>query len=86
MENQLGISKDTVTKFLNSEGFRNYRLQMMQALKDSQSLIRTADFGPSFSVPQFSGIMFLDEAVFHLDGGINTHNCTHWSRTNPTVR
>ena len=25
--------------------------------------------------------MFSDEAVFYLDGGINTHNCSYWSRT-----
>ena len=27
--------------------------------------------------------MFSDEAVFYLDGGINSHNCSHFCRTTP---
>lgn len=28
-------------------------------------------------------ILFSDEAVFHLDGGVNIHNASHWSVNNP---
>ena len=27
--------------------------------------------------------MFSDEAVFHLEGGINVHNCSHWGVEDP---
>lgn len=88
MGNQLGISKDTVRKYLKNEGFRNYRPQIVQALKGTDKIARVSfaqlilervSLSPNF----LERIMFSDEAVFHLDGGINTHNCSHWSRTNP---
>ena len=28
-------------------------------------------------------LLFSDEAVFHLDGKVNTQNCRHWSNGNP---
>ena len=36
--------------------------------------------------PEFFKILiFSDEAIFHLDGGINKHNINHrhWSKNNP---
>jgi len=88
MGNQLDISKDTVRKCLKNKGFRNYRPQIVQALKGTDKIARVSfaqlilervSLSPNF----LERIMFADEAVFHLDGGINTHNCSHWSRTNP---
>ena len=28
-------------------------------------------------------LLFSDEAHFHLNGGVNTHNCCYWSDHNP---
>ena len=88
MANQLGISAYTVRNCLKNEGFRNYRPQIVQSLKGTDKIARVSfaqlildrvSLSPNF----LERIMFSDEAVFHLEGGINTHNCSHWSRTNP---
>ena len=72
---------------MKKEGFRNYRPYIVQALKGTDKKARVPfaqlilDRGSPF--PNFlERIMLSDEAVFHLDAGINTHNCSHWSRTN----
>ena len=82
MGNQLGISKKAVKKCPKNEGFRNYRPQIVQASKEVSKIARVS-FAPLilnrvFLSPNFlERIMFSNEAVLHLDGGINIHNCSH---------
>ena len=60
----------------------------MQALKESDKVARV-NFAQHMldeisRCPDFlDRIIFSDEAIFHLEGGVNTHNCTNWSKTNP---
>ena len=88
MGKQPGISKDTVKTYLKNDGIRNYRPQIVQALKGTDKIARVSFaqlilYRVSLSPNFLERIMFSDEAVFQLDGGINTRNCSHWSRTNP---
>jgi hypothetical protein len=33
----------------------------------------------------FHKLHFSDEAVFHLNGGVNRHNCHYYARENPRI-
>ena len=86
--NELEVSYSTVRRCLRKEGFRNYRPQIVQALNETDKVARVnfaqLILDTSSSSPNFmERIMFSDEAIFHLEGGVNTHNCSHWSKTNP---
>ena len=86
--NELGVSYSTVRRCLKEGGFRCYRPQIVQALKETDKVARVnfaqLILNTNSSSPNFmERIMFSDEAIFHLEGGVNTHNCSHWSKTNP---
>lgn len=69
-----------------------YKLQILQALKPDDKLrryefacemIERIDQNPDF----LSGVMFSDEATFHVSGTVNTHNVRIWGSQNPhTIR
>ena len=87
--NQLNLSCSAVRDTLKKAGYRNYRPQIVQALKedDLTSRVSFANFilgKVNGEFPNFlQTIIFSDEAVFHLEGGVNKHNSSHWSTSNP---
>ena len=87
--NQLNLSCSAVRDTLKKAGYRNYRPQIVQALKedDLTSRVSFANFilgKVNGEFPNFlQTIFFSDEAVFHLEGGVNKHNSSHWSTSNP---
>ena len=88
LSNNLNVSVTTIRKCLKAEGYKNYGPHIVQALKESDKVARV-NFAQHMldeisRCPDFlDRIIFSDEAIFHLEGGVNTHNCTHWSKTNP---
>ena len=91
VSNNLGVSVSSVRRALKFSGFKPYHPQIVQKLKaeDQTARISFAEFilqkiavDPNF----LRKIIFSDEALFHLEGGINKHNLTHWSRSNPHWR
>ena len=86
--NHLEVSFSTVRRALKSASYKNYRPQIVQALQPQDKTARV-DFaklilGKLSRAPNFlEKILFSDEAVFHTEGSVNKHNCSHWSQTNP---
>jgi hypothetical protein len=86
--NVLDISRTTIRRILKDFKFHPYKLQTVQFISDEdkqarllfarQELDRIAA-DPS----RLCFLVFSDEAHFHIDGGVNRHNCRYWSDTNP---
>ena len=72
MANHFDVSKTTVRNCLKAEGFRNYRPQIVQALKADDKIARVS-FAKlilnkvSSRNDYLDTIMFSDEAIFHLE-------------------
>ena len=87
-ENELGISRRSIQRVLKSLKYHPYKLQITHELGEE-------DFGARFEFsrsqlaiiaedPDFpDNIIFTDEALFHLHGGVNRHNCRYWAKENP---
>ena len=73
---------------MKSSGYKPYMANIVQELHPNDYAARVA-FAESTlekikNSPEFVKILiFSDEAIFHLDGGINKHNHRHWSKNNP---
>ena len=86
--NQVGVSHSTVRRALKFSGFKVYRPQVVQEPKNNDKIARIAFaeiiHTKTLQCPNFiKRILFSDEAVFHLQGGVNIHNSSHWSKDNP---
>lgn len=84
----LGISAGSVRNALKSSGFKCYRPKVVQMLMETdpprrktfaQDILLKINESPNF----VKLLLFSDEAVFHLEGGINVRNSVHWSTQNP---
>uniref|UniRef100_A0A914YGN8 DUF4817 domain-containing protein n=1 Tax=Panagrolaimus superbus TaxID=310955 RepID=A0A914YGN8_9BILA len=84
-ENELGIS---VQRILKEVKWHPYKMQNVQALYPGNLQCRVTFAQNQLDVlvaePDFfNRIDWSDEAHFHLDGGVNTHNLRYWSEENP---
>lgn len=88
VSNELGISRATLQRIMKELKFHPYKLQLTHELgpedygarlEFSLSQLRIIEQEPEFA----KRILFSDEALFHLHGGVNRHNCRYWSKTNP---
>ena len=84
----LEVSVSSVRNALKKAHFRVYRPRLVQALKVSdhearvkfaEGIARKIEENPCF----LNLVFFSDEAIFHLEGGVNRQNSTHWSMSNP---
>ena len=81
------MSRSTVQRIRHGLKWHPYNVQIVQRLHEedfknrlefAQELMRIhAD--PT----HLAELTWSDEAHFHLDGGVNRHNCRYWSTQNP---
>ena len=86
--NNFEVSHSAVRKALKNVGFKVYRPQVVQALHEDDYGKRVAFaewiLGKINDSPRFLELLlFSDEAVFHIEGGINRKNSIHWAEDNP---
>ena len=87
-ENELGISHQSVHRILKEARWHPYMMQEVQALErgDRENRVTFAQSQLDILAAEpdyFNRIDWSDEAHFHLDGGVNTHNLRYWSNENP---
>ena len=85
---ELELSKDTVHRILREAKMKPYRIQIMQALND-EDIDHRLEFS-EIMLNRFhedenllDQILFSDEAIFKLNGGVNKQNCRYWCDENP---
>ena len=87
--NALGIPKSTIHTTLKEEKFHPYKAQIISQLlpRDLPARIAFAEEQLALNAADprhFDRILFSDEALFHLDGGVNSQNVRYWSIGNPS--
>lgn len=86
--NRTNVSYGTVQKIMKNAKFKPYMAMIVQQLQPNDYASRV-NFAESMldkiknSRDYVKLLLFSDEAIFHLDGGMNRHNCRHWSTENP---
>ena len=81
--------KDSVHRILKKDlGFHSYKLQMLQELEEDDSEKREVFAEKHLEHMEhdqnfLKNLFFLDEAHFHLHGGVNTYDFRYWINTNP---
>lgn len=81
--NNVGVSVTSVRSSIKIAGMRRWTPKIVQELKETDYELRKGFASwvlrMKSNLPEFTkNIVFSDEAVFHLEGGINVHNCSHW--------
>ena len=81
---KLYFSYDSVQKVIKSSGFKCYMPNIVQKIYPSDYAARVAYAESTLekikNSPDFVQLLlFSDEALFHLDGGINKHNSRQMS-------
>ena len=83
-----GISQTSVIKILHAYKFHPYKMQLRHALNDNDPpqrlefctwAMEMIENDPTWS----SNILFSDEALFYLNGKVNTQNYRYWADVNP---
>ncbi|GFW81413.1 uncharacterized protein TNCV_377611 [Trichonephila clavipes] len=79
VEEALDLPRSTVQKIMrNILRYYPYKLQFVQELLPHEFLARLE------GDPEWPwNILWTDEAHFHLDGSVNTHNCRIWETDSP---
>jgi hypothetical protein len=66
---------------------RPYRLQLLQALKNSDLQVRASSYADLLGLMEEDSfpekLVFNDEASFHISGKVNRHNARIWGTENP---
>jgi hypothetical protein len=88
LANELNISRTSILRILKDLNFHPYKLQLTHALSPEDHGARLEFCRSQLEIIdedcEFPGyIGFGDEALFHLHGGVNRHNCVYWSQENP---
>lgn len=70
--------------------FHYYKIQLVQALKESDHLLWKSCAGKMLHVfstqRRLNNVVFSDEAHFYLEGYVNKQNSRYWASTNPKQR
>lgn len=82
------MSKTSIARTLKDHGFHPYKLQTAQQLfeedKHNRMMFAADELERIANDPEhLEYLFFSDEAHFHLNGGVNRHNCRYWSDDNP---
>lgn len=84
----LDMSRSTVQRILHDHHWHPYKVQVVQKLYEedrenrlqfAQEELARIDADPM----HLAELTWSDEAHFHLDGGVNRHNCRFWAQENP---
>ena len=84
---ELELSKTSVHSILKDHKMHPYRLRILHELFDEDLAARCAFSREMFQLSSddfLNQVLFSDEAVFHLSGEVNRHNCMYWSPNNPS--
>ena len=86
--NHLDISRTTIRRILKDLKWHPYKLQLVQQLHPTDKMGRMTFAEQeldriSQDPNRLLRIAFSDEAHFHIDGGVNRHNCRYWAPENP---
>ena len=86
---QTGVSHMSVQRYLHAEGLKPYRIQQVQELHDNDYAARKAMCCELLNLMETENLLenlcYSDEAMFHLCGSVNKHNCRFWGHENPHV-
>lgn len=83
-----GVSRSSVGRMLHRNNFHPYKMSILHELKDTDFVKRVefcawalvqAEGDPAWT----SDILFSDEALFYLNGSVNTQNYRYWADHNP---
>lgn len=90
LQNDAGISTNSVGRILKLHKFHPYKIKLVQELveDDFDRRIQFCENIMEINIrdPTFvRRICFSDEATFHLKGTVNRHNCRYWSQSNDHV-
>lgn len=85
---ELDIDRRSVQRILHDLKLRAYRPTLLQALRETDFHIRhhfSTVFLNQLSIEThlMERILWTDEAIFKLNGTVNTHNCVYWADANP---
>jgi len=86
--NEVGISRSSVRRILKEHKFHPYKLKLINGLDEEDYAVRLEfcqwgiEIIDNEELDQ-SCICFGDEAIFHLNGHVNRHNCRYYSDVNP---
>lgn len=86
---ELDLPKTSVHRILKDERMHPYRLHILHELFEEDLAARRAFAEEMLEVISdddsfLNQLLFSDEAVFHLSGHVNRHNCVYWSTDNPS--
>lgn len=85
---QVGVSVSSVNKVLKEEGVKPFKFTRVQQLQNDdkpkrlefcEKLLKNCENNQNF----ISNLVFSDEACFHLNGNVNSHNTFIYNRQNP---
>ena len=84
----LAISRRTIQRILQDLRWHPYKVQVVQRLheEDKENRLQFAqqELARINADPMhLAELTWSDEAHFHLDGGVNRHNCRYWAPENP---
>lgn len=86
--NELGLSSTTIFRILHEKKMKPYKIQILQALNE-EDVDRRLEFAEHMLARMaedetyLDRIIFSDEAIFKLHGGVNKQNIRYWDDTNP---
>ncbi|CAF4255107.1 unnamed protein product [Rotaria sordida] len=84
----LGISRRSLGRLMQDLNLKLYKPRLLQALNEDDPDRRTEfcewvldsfEEDPTL----LDRILWTDEAIFKVNGRVNSHNCVYWSDTNP---
>lgn len=84
----LNLSRSSIQRILKGLSWHPYKVQVVQALQE-EDLENRIEFAQqelariNINQMHLSQLTWSDEAHFHLDGGVNRHNCRYWAQENP---
>jgi hypothetical protein len=90
LSKETGISRSTVGRIIKSCGIKKWKPKVRQMLYDGdkdrrmvfcEKMVAFINRDGSF----LSNLIFTDEAVFHVSGHVNHHNCYYYSEDDPNI-
>lgn len=87
-EKELGLSKDSIARILHDKNMKPYKIQILQALNE-EDVDRRLEFAEQQLAVMaeddtyLDRVIFSDEAIFTLHGGVNKQNVRYWADENP---
>ena len=87
---ELNLSRSSLIRMMKELGLKPYRPQLLHALNEDDP-DRRCEFADTFlnliaaDSSFLNRIVWMDEAIFKLNGHVNRHNCVYYAVENPHV-